>query len=191
MYSICLVISSSFSLIADGQNLVRRWNKHVFFQKNMDFGSVPCPFFSLAAADRGQTAEAKPRPRLLHHILQSKNQQRHLDFLISEVLKTDSDYYWSRKGRCAPVRFAVFSSWKDLLCILHIIKGPQGFAVHTSHHQRATIGHNRPKYAKMGHTGLNKQKKQKKQKQTKKKQRFLETVGIGGMSLFFFVFLVS
>ena len=33
----------------------------------------------------------------------------------------------------------------------------------------------------MGHKGLNKQK------QTKKKQRFLETVGIGGMSLFFFL----
>ena len=27
-----------------------------------------------------------------------------------------------------------------------------------SHHQRATIGHNMPKYAKIGHKGLNKQK---------------------------------
>ena len=58
-----------------------------------------------------------------------------------------------------------------------------------SHHQRATIGHNMPKYAKIGHKGLNKQKtkKTKKNEKTKKKnQRFLETVGIGGMSLFFF-----
>ena len=56
-----------------------------------------------------------------------------------------------------------------------------------SHHQRATIGHNMPKYAKIGHKGPN-------NKKNKKKQRFLETVGIGGMSLvflffcFFFVF---
>ena len=40
-----------------------------------------------------------------------------------------------------------------------------------------------PKYAKIGHKGLNKQKT-KKTKKTQKK-RFLETVGIGGMSLFF------
>ena len=56
-----------------------------------------------------------------------------------------------------------------------------------SHHQRATIGHNMPKYAKIGYKGLNKQKTQK--KTTKKKQRFLETVGIGGMSLVFLFFL--
>ena len=36
-----------------------------------------------------------------------------------------------------------------------------------SHHQRATIGHNMPKYAKIGHKGLNKQKT-KKTKKTKK-----------------------
>ena len=41
-----------------------------------------------------------------------------------------------------------------------------------------------PKYAKIGHKGLNKQKNQKKKKK-KKKKRFLETVGIGGMSLVF------
>ena len=59
-----------------------------------------------------------------------------------------------------------------------------------SHHQRATIGYNMPKYAKIGHKGPNKQKtkQHKKNKKNKKKQRFLETVGIGGMSLFFFVF---
>ena len=60
-----------------------------------------------------------------------------------------------------------------------------------SHHQRATIGYNMPKYAKIGHKGPNKQKtkQHKKNKKTKKKkQRFLETVGIGGMSLFFFFF---
>ena len=63
-----------------------------------------------------------------------------------------------------------------------------------SHHQRATIGHNIPKYAKIGHKGLNKQKTKttkktkNKNKKTKKKQRFLETVGIGGMSLVFFLF---
>ena len=68
-----------------------------------------------------------------------------------------------------------------------------------SHHQRATIGHNIPKYAKIGHKGLNKQKTKttKKTKKTKnknnktkknKKKRFLETVGIGGMSLVFFLF---
>ena len=95
------------------------------------------------------------------------------------------------------MRFAVFSSCKDLLCILHIIKGPQRFAVHISHHQRATRiccayftsskGHSRPKYAKIGHKGLNKPKKhknEKKQKKNNKNQRFLETAGIGGMSLF-------
>ena len=33
-----------------------------------------------------------------------------------------------------------------------------------SHHQRATIGHNMPKYAKIGHKGLNKQKTKTKKK---------------------------
>ena len=56
-----------------------------------------------------------------------------------------------------------------------------------SHHQRATIGHNMPKYAKIGHKGLNKQNPPPKKKR-QKKQRFLEIVGIGGMSLFFFCF---
>ena len=45
-----------------------------------------------------------------------------------------------------------------------------------------------PKYAKIGYKGLNKQKTKKKNK--KKKQRFLETVGIGGMSLVFLFFFV-
>ena len=33
-----------------------------------------------------------------------------------------------------------------------------------SHHQRATIGHNMPKYAKIGHKGLKKQKTKNDQK---------------------------
>ena len=41
----------------------------------------------------------------------------------------------------------------------------QGFAMHTSHNQRATIGHNMPKYVKIGYKGLNRQKN----------SRFLET----------------
>ena len=45
-----------------------------------------------------------------------------------------------------------------------------------------------PKYAKIGHKGLNKQKTKKTKKPKKQKnQRFLETVGIGGMSLVFFL----
>ena len=42
-----------------------------------------------------------------------------------------------------------------------------------SHHQRATIGHNMPKYAKIGHKGLNKQKtkKTKKTEKTKKNKK--------------------
>ena len=40
-----------------------------------------------------------------------------------------------------------------------------------SHHQRATIGHNMPKYAKIGHKGLNKQKNKKKPKKKKTKQK--------------------
>ena len=57
-----------------------------------------------------------------------------------------------------------------------------------SHHQRATIGYNMPKYAKIGHKGPNKQKKTKNKKN--KKKQFLETVGIGGMSLFFLFFVL-
>ena len=43
-----------------------------------------------------------------------------------------------------------------------------------SHHQRATIGHNMPKYAKIGHKDLNKQKtkKNKKTKTPKKNKEF-------------------
>ena len=43
-----------------------------------------------------------------------------------------------------------------------------------SHHQRATIGHNMPKYAKIGHKGLNKQKT-KKTKKTKKPKKTKKT----------------
>ena len=56
-----------------------------------------------------------------------------------------------------------------------------------SHHQRATIGHNMPKYAKIGHKGLNKQKTKK----TKKTKISRDCRHWGHVFVFFcFVFFV-
>ena len=66
---------------------------------------------------------------------------------------------------------SVINTEKDALrwCVLHCFPCSvlQCFPLAMfSHHQRATIGHNMPKYAKIGHKGLNKQKTKK----TKKKK---------------------
>ena len=65
--------------------------------------------------------------------------------------------YIYRKGRCAPVRFALFSL--------------QYFAVFSSCSVfTSSKGHNMPKYAKIGHKGLNKQKTKKTKKTEKNKK---------------------
>ena len=76
----------------------------------------------------------------------------------------------------------IYISEKDAVrpCVLHCFPCSvlQCFPLAVfSHHQRATIGHNMPKYAKIGHKGLNKQKtkktkKNEKNKKTKKNKDF-------------------
>ena len=85
-------------------------------------------------------------------------------------------YIYIRKGRCAPVRFALFS----LQC----------FAVFSSCSVFTSLkGHNMPKYAKIGHKGLNKQKTKNK-KTHKKKTKISRDCRHWGHVFVFFVFIV-
>ena len=90
-------------------------------------------------------------------------------------------------------RIHIFQTEKDAVrpCVLHCFPCSvlQCFPLAVfSHHQRATIGHNMPKYAKIGHNGLNKQKKKKKNKKKQKKPKISRDCRYWGHVFGFFVF---